>query len=192
MRLRRKDYKIVYADPPWNYYGDPNKNAAAGKHYPLMTQKKLAALPVRQYMDLRSALFMWATGPRLDFAIDIIRAWGLHYRGVVYVWVKTRKDGQIINGQGIPPTFTKPTTEFVLGATTVKRGRPFSIHSMNQPQVVLAPRDRKHSRKPAIIRERIIELCGDLPRVELFATQRVKGWDAWGDGVKQCPTKKIK
>ena len=107
-----KKYKIVLADPPWSHYGDPNKDAAAGKHYTLMSQQDLACLPVRSIMEKRSALFLWATGPRLDFAIDMIRSWRLHYRGVAYVWVKTRRDGKIISGQGIPPTFTKPTTEF--------------------------------------------------------------------------------
>lgn len=32
-------------------------------------------------------------------------------------------------------------------------------------------------------RDRIVQLCGDLPRIELFARQRVSGWDCWGLGV---------
>ena len=40
-----------------------------------------------------------------------------------------------------------------------------------------------HSRKPAEIRERIVELCGDVPRIELFARERADGWDALGDEV---------
>jgi N6-adenosine-specific RNA methylase IME4 len=35
--------------------------------------------------------------------------------------------------------------------------------------------------KPDVVRDRIVELCGDLPRVELFARQRTPGWLAWGD-----------
>jgi site-specific DNA-methyltransferase (adenine-specific) len=41
----------------------------------------------------------------------------------------------------------------------------------------------KHSEKPAEFRDDIIELCGDVPRVELFARERVDGWDAWGNEV---------
>ena len=31
----------------------------------------------------------------------------------------------------------------------------------------------------------ILELCGDLPRIELFARQNVNGWDAWGNEVAE-------
>jgi len=42
---------------------------------------------------------------------------------------------------------------------------------------------RQHSRKPDCIREKIINLCGDLPRIELFARQKTEGWDCWGNEV---------
>ncbi len=42
---------------------------------------------------------------------------------------------------------------------------------------------REHSRKPDETRDRIVQLCGDLPRIELFARQRTKGWSVWGDQV---------
>jgi N6-adenosine-specific RNA methylase IME4 len=173
-------YDIVLCDIPWMYFGDANKNAAAGKHYRLMETEQVHALPVREIMSKRSVVFLWATGPKLDAAIDVIRAWDLHYRGVSYVWVKTRKDGTPIGAQGVMPTFTKPTTEFVLAATTNKRGRPFPILDLKQPQVVFAPRGR-HSEKPPQVRERIESLCGERPRIELFARGRVPGWDVWGD-----------
>ena len=32
--------------------------------------------------------------------------------------------------------------------------------------------------------EKIIELFGDVPRVELFARQKTAGWDVWGNEVK--------
>ena len=42
---------------------------------------------------------------------------------------------------------------------------------------------REHSRKPDEVRDRIVELMGDIPRIELFARQQVDGWDCWGDEV---------
>ncbi len=175
----RRTYEIVYADPPWFYYGSQIKDAAAAKHYPLMDQDAIASLPIRSIMSKRAALFLWATGPRLNFAIELVERWGLYYRGVAYVWVKTNRQGSIIRGQGIPPTFTKPTTEFVLAATTMPTGRPFPILDLRQPQVILEPR-AEHSRKPAIFRESIAKLCGERSRIELFARERAYGWDAWG------------
>ncbi|MEO6835344.1 MAG: MT-A70 family methyltransferase [Candidatus Tumulicola sp.] len=172
-------YDIAYVDPPWYYYGSPIKDAAAAKHYPLMSLEELAAIDVRRILNKRAAVFMWATCPRLQFAIELIEAWGLHYRGVAYVWVKTNRAGRIISGQGVPPTFTKPTTELVLAATTKSTGRPFPILDLAQSQVILQPR-AAHSEKPAVFRQYIERLCGDRPRIELFARSSAKGWDSWG------------
>ena len=41
----------------------------------------------------------------------------------------------------------------------------------------------KHSKKPNVVKDRIVELCGDVPRIELFARQRTEGWDVWGNEV---------
>jgi N6-adenosine-specific RNA methylase IME4 len=180
--LPNSRYDIVYLDPPWYYYGSPIKDAAAGKHYPLMTVEQLASIEVRRILNKNAAVFMWATCPRLDFALKLIEAWGLTYRGVAYVWVKINRRGEIISGQGVPPTFTKPTTELVLAATTKSTGRPFPILDLAQPQVVLHSRG-SHSEKPAIFRQRIEQLCGDRPRIELFARSSAAGWDSWGAEV---------
>jgi N6-adenosine-specific RNA methylase IME4 len=174
-----RSYEIVYADPPWSYYGSAIKDAAAGKHYPLMSQEDLAMLPIRDIMEKRAALFLWATGPRLHLAVELMERWKLHFRGVLYVWVKTNRRGGIINGQGVPPTFTKPTTEFLLAATTMRTGRPFPINDLAQPQVVLRPR-AEHSKKPAVFRDLIEDLCGQRSRIELFARESAKGWASWG------------
>lgn len=175
-------YDIIYMDIPWPHYGDKNKNAAAGKHYDLMTMEEIYSLPVPELMHKNSALFMWATCPRLNLAFDVIREWKLHYRGVVYIWAKVRKDGNLIHGQGVPPTFTKPTSELLLGVTKCKTGRPFKILTKRQPQIILASRTKVHSEKPAIFRDKIIELCGDRSRIELFSRHDIPGWDRWGDG----------
>lgn len=49
-------------------------------------------------------------------------------------------------------------------------------------QVIMSVRE-EHSKKPNETRERIVELIGDLPRIELFARQTVDGWDSWGNEV---------
>ncbi|HXO16896.1 MAG TPA: MT-A70 family methyltransferase [Candidatus Dormibacteraeota bacterium] len=184
--LPAERYDIAYVDPPWYYYGSPVKDAAAGKHYPLMSLDELAAIDLRRMLNRRAAAFIWATCPRLDFALRLIDAWGLHYRGVAYVWVKINKRGEIIAGQGVLPTFTKPTSELLLVATTHPTGRPFPILDLAQPQVVLQPRGA-HSEKPAVFRTLIEELCGHRPRIELFARSRTRGWDVWGAEATDPP-----
>lgn len=178
-----KKYDVILCDPPWSYFGSTTKMGAAGKHYNLMSQTSLSALNVKSILKKKGMVLMWATGPRMDFAIDLIRAWGLHYRGVGFVWVKTRADGKIINGQGVPPTFTKPTTEYVLVATTQRTGRPVKLFKHNTAQVVLAPR-QGHSTKPVEVRDLIEKTLGtNIDYLEMFARIQVPGWDAIGDAL---------
>lgn len=59
------------------------------------------------------------------------------------------------------------------------KGKPKRV-SASVHSVLLSP-VRQHSQKPAEIRDRIVELMGDLPRIELFAREAAPGWDAWGN-----------
>lgn len=185
-------YDVVLADCPWWYSGSPNKQGAAGKHYDLMEDTDIKALPVRSLATKRALCFMWATCPRLDLAVAAMTAWGFHFRGVAFVWVKTRKNGGIIHGQGVRPTVVKPTTEMVLVGATTKTGRPIPLQSeaMGQvlwdegPDVILAPRGG-HSVKPEEVRTRIVHLFGhDIRYLELFARgPEVAGWDRFGNEI---------
>ena len=49
--------------------------------------------------------------------------------------------------------------------------------------VVISPRE-EHSKKPDIVREKIVELCGNLSRIELFARKETEGWDVFGNEVE--------
>ena len=181
--LKGKRYDVLLIDPPWQMWGDPNKDAAAGKHYQLMTDTDVNNLPLKKILKKDAYVFVWATTPRLNAAIEAIKAWGLHYRGVGHILVKTRKDGGIINAQGIPPTYSKPTTEFLLVATTKKAGRPIKLINSKLPQVVLAPREG-HSTKPEVFRELIESAFGTgYNMIEVFARKQVPGWDAIGNAV---------
>lgn len=181
-----KKYDIIYIDPPWPMHGDPNKNAAAGKHYSLMTMEEINKMPIKSILKKNAAVFCWATTPRLDLAIEAIRSWGLHYRGVAHIWVKSRKgDNAIIHGQGVPPTYSKPTTELLLLATTKKAGRPIPLVNCALPQVVLAPRE-EHSVKPQIFRELIERAYNNssLNKIEIFSRKtEIPGWDVAGNAV---------
>lgn len=177
------NYDIVYMDPAWPMYGDPNKNAAAGKHYDLMSFEDICDMPIKDICADKAAVFVWATCPRLDIAIKAIESWGLHFRGVPFVWVKTRKDGVPIGPMGVPPTSTKPVSELVLLATTNKRGRPLVLQSSKVRQVVFAPRG-KHSSKPEEVRERIEEVYGsDCKKLELFSRNAASGWTCSGSDL---------
>ena len=172
-------YDVVLLDPPWPYTGDPNKNAAAGKHYELMDWEDIYNLDIKKYCNKKAWVCVWATCPLLDRQLKVFERWGLHYRGVGFQWVKTRMDGGIISGQGVPCSFTKPTTELFLVGSTIKNGRPLPLLDHGMGQVVLSPRG-KHSEKPRAFQDKIVELFGDVPRIELFARENYPGWDAVG------------
>lgn len=176
-------YEIIYADFPWPY----TSFGTAKLPYKTMTEEEISQFDWSPFMAKRFIIFSWITGPLKDLQFACMSQWkrdyGLRYLGEPYVWVKTKKDGTPIGAAGPRPTLVKPLTESVVAYTNVKRGRPFPILTEAQPQTVFAPKPPRgeHSRKPAKVRERIVELLGDRPRIELFAREAVAGWAGWGD-----------
>lgn len=177
--LPTKTYDVILADPPWFYDGQQAKWTAAAKFYTLMSQEEICAIPVADLMNPKSVLFLWATGPKMHHAIEAIEAWGLHYRGVAFVWVKTTKDGKPIRAQGIRPSIVKPLTEFVLCASKIKSGRPLPLASESVVQTVFTSK-REHSEKPEEIQDRIEALYPTASKLEMFARRKRKDWDIWG------------
>lgn len=59
------------------------------------------------------------------------------------------------------------------------------IRAHNVHQIIEAPFEG-HSKKPDETRRRIVELLGDVPRLEMFARQRADGWDAWGNEAPEA------
>ncbi|MEW6495383.1 MAG: MT-A70 family methyltransferase [Cyanobacteriota bacterium] len=173
-------FDVILTDPPWFYYGDQTKMGAAGKEYSLMSDEDL--LQFRYPLNNPGVLFMWATGPRLDFAIKCMEAQNLFYRGVAFVWIKTTKDGKPIGAQGVRPSIVKPITEFVLVASTKKFGRPLPIQSEGVVQTIFAPK-QKHSQKPEEVQNRIEHLYPTQSKAEFFARRHRAGWTCFGDEI---------
>lgn len=175
-------YDVLICDPPWDYYGSPSKMAAAGKYYTLMKDDEIAALPVPDLLTKPAVLFMWTTSSALKRSIDIMSVWGLHFRGVAFVWVKTSREGKPIGAQGVRPSITKPLTEFVIVGATASKGRPLPLASEGVQQTVFAPRGL-HSSKPEAVQDRIELLYPAASKAELFARRGRKGWSCWGNEV---------
>lgn len=168
-------YKIIYADPPWRYECR-NVQGAAENHYPTMSIDALCALPVAELADRDCALFLWATFPMLPEALRLIGAWGFAFKTVAFVWLKrNRKSPTWFYGLG---RWTRSNAEICLLAT---RGKP-KRQSAKVHQFIISPVEQ-HSKKPDMTRDKIIELMGELPRVELFARQKTAGWAVWGNEV---------
>lgn len=171
-------YDVIVTDPPWSYYGSTHNMGDAAKEYQLMSDKDI--LNFSYPLTSRGVLFMWATCPRLDFAIYCIQQLGLRYRGVAFVWVKTRADGTPVGAQGVRPSIVKPITELVLAASPVAKGRPIPLASESIVQTVFAPRGR-HSEKPEAVQDRIEQMYPNARKAEFFARRHRPGWDCFGN-----------
>lgn len=170
-----KRYSIIYADPPWNYQ-NKTVSGTASNHYSCLTLTTLKHMPVEQISEKDSLLFLWATLPQLPEALRLITDWGFKYTATAFVWVKqNRKSEGYFLGTGF---WTRANAEICLLA---KKGKP-KRESKSVRQLVVSP-VQEHSKKPDEVRDRIVELCGDLPRIELFARQKTSGWDVWGNEV---------
>ena len=176
-------YDVIYADPPWKYRQQrPGGMNNAADHYDVMSLEDIAALPEWGLLNKPGVVFMWTTSPLLEESMELGKMLGLHYRGIQFVWVKTRKDGKPMKAAGIRPTIVKPLTELVLGFSTERTGRPLPLASESVVQTVFAPR-RQHSRKPDEVAQRIEELYPNATKLEMFARETREGWAAFGNEV---------
>lgn len=172
-----KKYSIIYADPPWKYGGGKDKNfqGLAVDQYPTMKTKDICELPIHKIAD-DAVLFIWTTYPQLESCFKVAKAWGFKYRTAAFTWVKFNKNKKPFFGLGF---WTRSNTEICLIFTKGNYPR----RATNKVSSVILSRREQHSKKPDCARERIVELMGDLPRIELFARQCVDGWDCWGDEI---------
>ena len=176
MKLPNKKYKIIYADPPWSY----KDKALAGNRgacckYPVMSIDEIKNLPVKDIADDDCILFMWVTFPKLNECFEVIKEWGFEYKTNAFTWVKKYKNGDNFMGMG---RWTRANAEICLLAT---KGKPKRVNAGVRQIIESVP--EKHSKKPDIVRDKIVELCGDLPRLEMFARNKRVKWETWGNEV---------
>lgn len=174
-----KKYSVIYADPPWQYrvYSKKGLGRSAESHYPTMNLEDIKALPVGELADKDCALFMWITFPCMQEAFQVLDAWGFTYKTVAFVWIKqNRVSDSLFWGMGY---WTRANAELCILATKghPKRASP-GVHQ------VIVSHIEEHSKKPEEARSRIVQLMGDVPRIELFARQSPEGWDVWGNEVE--------
>lgn len=175
IQLPNKKYQIIYADPPWSYNGNM-MNSSATDHYSTMSIGDLTYLPIRNIADDNSILFMWVTLPKLNEFMKVVESWGFEYKSTAFVWCKkNKKSDSFFLGLG---RWTRANPEICILAT---RGRIKRL-SASVRQLQIHPIEH-HSKKPDVFRDLILELVGDLPRIELFARNKTEGWDVWGNEV---------
>jgi len=184
-----KKYQIIYADPPWSYDDKSLNRGGAERHYSTMDNKDICDIPIQKIADDNCILFMWATFPKLQEGLDVIKSWGFEFKTCGFVWIKTNKRTNTNQTSFLPEEsfdsfmgmgrWTRSNAEICLIATKGKIERKSAgVHQLIYEPIM------KHSKKPNVVRDKIIELCGDLPRIELFCRDKAEGWDIWGNELE--------
>jgi len=182
-----KKYQIIYADPPWSYNDKMSGHSFSLDHeYITQDLNWIKSLPIKDISDKDCCLFIWAVSPLLNECFEVIKAWGFKYKTVAFCWSKVNRGGHWVSNLG---RWTMGNIELCLLAT---KGHPQRMRK-DIKQLVIANRT-DHSKKPDDVRNRIVQLMGDVPRIELFCRdkkvsdmfgyERMKGWDVWGDEVE--------
>lgn len=164
-------YRILYADPPWQYArADMDNYGHTKRHYPTMSLDELMAMHIQieDATDDNAVLFLWATSPLLPSALRLMQAWGFGYRAA-FVWDK------MLHNYG---HYNSVRHELLLigvkGSCTPDRQKLFdSVQTIERTE---------HSTKPEEFREIIDTIYTHGKRLELFARRDdIDGWEFWGN-----------
>lgn len=194
--LPERHFRSILADPPWAFRSyapqsqNPRSRRDVERHYRTMDLSAIKELPIADLAARDGChLFLWATGPNLPQAFEVMAAWGFKYSGIAFTWIKLRKsfdahqlrvlpssDGDFHVGLGFT---TRKNAEFCLLG---RRGNARRI-ARDVRELIIAPR-REHSRKPDETYTRIERYCAG-PRLELFGRQERPGWTVRGHEVSK-------
>jgi N6-adenosine-specific RNA methylase IME4 len=174
-------YKVIYADPPWAFNNKKtggSMKSGASQQYDVMSLEEMQQMDVESLCDDNCLLVMWYVGAMPDEALALARAWGFRVTNMNgFVWDKETKHGKDFFGMG---HITRASTESALVAVKGKTStliKDRSIRSRIRAKVT------GHSAKPHEFRQAIEKLCGDVPRLEMFARTQNPGWDTFGNQV---------
>lgn len=179
-KLEQKKYNIIYADPPWDFNNKKtggSMSSGASQQYLTTGIDALKKIDVPSVCAEDCVLIMWYVGAMPQEAIDLVHAWGFKIKNMNgFVWNKLTLKSKPFFGMGF---WTRAGSESAIIATKGK-AKPAS-HSV---RAVGSYPISKHSKKPDEFRDKCVELCGDLPRLEMFARQASEGWDVFGNEVE--------
>lgn len=174
-----KKYTLIYADSAWTYRDKANDGErGAGHKYQTMTIPDICRLPIWDLAAENCLLAMWWVPTQPMEALKVMDAWGFRLMTMKgFTWHKTNKHkGNSAIGMG---HMTRANSEDCLFAV---RGKLPPRMDASICQHITSPR-MEHSAKPQIIRDSLVRLLGEVPRIELFARSQDDSWDSWGN---QC------
>lgn len=184
-------YSIVYIDPPWKeepWSRDTGLGKSPDQHYSTLTVEEMLEIPLRSWTAKNGYVVMWVKDNMYPHAFRLARGWDLQYVTVLFRWLKTGESRNQLHLFPIEP----PTPKFGLGRHTraggceecwlFRFGNGLPVLRNDIRREFFAER-REHSRKPDEVAGWIVDLYGDVPRLEMFSRTRRPGWDAWGNEI---------
>ena len=148
-------FDLILADPPYLYDVEANRESdRIGNHYMQMKTQDICNLPVQNITQKKAILFLWSPSPKVQDAMEIIKAWKFEYNTQI-VWNK-----RIIGlGHNV-----RQMHEILLIA---KKGNyPTPLY---KPPSIIDERRTDHSRKPEKSYQIIQRMYPESRKVELFA-----------------------
>ncbi|WP_336709735.1 MULTISPECIES: MT-A70 family methyltransferase [unclassified Cedecea] len=182
-------YSLIYADPPWSYRDKAaDGDRGAGFKYPVMSVQDICRLPVWELAADNCLLAMWWVPTQPAEALKVVDAWGFKFMTMKgFTWNKCgkRQADKLVLGMGHMTRANSEDCLFAYKGNLPQRMNAGIVQSFTAPRL-------EHSRKPDHVREKLVQLLGDVPRIELFARQSSHGFDVWGNeseiqSVKMLP-----
>lgn len=175
-----KRYRTILIDPPWpvKLLGSRRDSRYGLKTdlwkplpYRTLTINQIESLPVGDIAEVGCHLWLWTTNQYLETGFKLMRVWGFRYLAPI-TWVKP---------SGMGHWFIARTQTLLFGYKQRCRFR----RARYEPSVFFSGNPKRHSAKPECSYQ-LIERVSDPARLELFARERRKGWDVWGDEAPGC------
>jgi N6-adenosine-specific RNA methylase IME4 len=176
IKISNKRYKVIYADPPWEYNNKSPPNYPSKKPATILVNYYYKDMPLKDILNMKEdinriadkdcVLFLWGTTPAIELAFEVMKFWGFRYKTML-TWEKLDKDN-------LGYWFKTSTEHLLVGI----KGNIKSFRCKERN--IYHSKKQEHSQKPAYFR-RLIENLNINPKIELFARNRFEGWDAWGN-----------
>lgn len=174
--LPDKKYQVIYADPPWRYDFSRSNSREIENQYPTMDLEEIKNLQIDKLAEDDSVMFLWATSPKLEDAMEVIKAYGFKYVTSA-VWDKIKI------GMGY---YFRSRHEYLL--VSKKGNLPVPAPENRSASIIEIPRG-KHSKKPVEFYTIIERMYPNETKIELFSRIKRDGWDTWGfeEGTLSAP-----
>ena len=181
-KIRYKDkFSVIVIDPPWNQGKTAKRQVRPNQtqvlDYKTMTKEEISLIPVKQWAEDDSFIFLWVTNskdkktkePIIKMGFDLLDAWGFTYYTTI-TWDK--KTGPC------PFSPFQVSTEHVLFG--YKGKVKFNKESLGKMKTCFTESSISHSVKPESFYQNISKYF-EGRKIDIFARHKREGFEGWGD-----------